>query len=212
MHELAGLPLWTPAELPELLLPSGVKRTRRAGMRGTAGLHPGERARKRGFVVTTLGGTVADLALVLDLDDFICALDSALRRGWIPSTQKLDRRQEAVLVEAMALANGLSESTLETRLRLLLVRAGVGPEVLQLRLFDATGNCFARVDMAWPSRRLAVEADGRETHELPKALFGDRRRQNLVSLANWTILRFMWSDVFYDPDWVVSQVRQALSG
>jgi very-short-patch-repair endonuclease len=83
---------------------------------------------------------------------------------------------------------------------------------LQLQLFDRDGSCFARLDMAWPSRRLAVEADGRERHDKPEALYRDRRRQNDVELAGWTVLRFTWNDVMRHPNWVVAQVRRALAG
>lgn len=211
VHKLGGLPLWTPAEKPQLLLPGGAKQAQREGMQTFSGLRSGESVVHRRFAVTTLGRTLADLALRLEFDDFICALDSALHKGWLPGQQKLSRRQAAVLKVALTLADGLSESTLETHCRLLLVRAGVGPEVLQLRLFDRNGICYARLDMAWPSRRLALEADGRETHDKPEALFTDRRRQNKVMLDDWTVLRFTWFDVMFDPDWVVSQVRAALA-
>ena len=211
VHKLGGLPLWTPAETPQVLLPAGGKWAQREGMQTFSGLRADERLMWRGLGVTTLGRTIADLALRLEFDDFICALDSALHKGWLLGNQKLSRRQAAVLKAALALANGLSESTLETRCRLLLVRAGVGPEELQLRLFNEAGICYARLDMAWPSHHLALEADGKETHDQPEALFKDRRRQNSVSLDDWTILRFTWFDVMFDPDWVVSQVRKALA-
>lgn len=211
VYELAGTSRWTSVEHPELLLPTGVKRTKRDGMRTYAGLLPADRTHKRGFAVTTLRRTMADLTLALALDDYICALDDALHRGWLPEPQTFTARQQSVFDVAMALANGLSESPLETHLRLLLLRAGLGPEVLQLNIFGSDGRFVARADMAWPSRKLVVEADGREPHERPKALFGDRRRQNLVSNAGWTVLRFTWSDVLYDPEWVISQIRQALS-
>jgi very-short-patch-repair endonuclease len=58
---------------------------------------------------------------------------------------------------------------------------------------------------------LAVEADGRDTHDRPEALYADRVRQNLIMLAGWRVLRFTWYDVMQRPDWVIAQVRQALS-
>jgi len=93
-----------------------------------------------------------------------------------------------------------------------LVRAGLSPETLQRQLFDRDGICFAHLDMAWPSRMLAVEADGREHHDKLDALYRDRTRQNRVVLAGWTVLRFTWSDILNRPAWVVAQVRQALAG
>jgi Protein of unknown function (DUF559) len=210
VHKLAGLPLWKPAELPAVILPAGTKRAQRSGMRTYYGLAPGQRIQRSGFWVTTLAGTVAQVAQTMAFDDLICLLDSALSRGWSIDDHPISRRRRVRLSLALAMADGRSESTLESHLRLLLVRAGVGPEVLQLELCR-DGRCYARLDMAWPSRKLAVEADGRETHEKPAALLEDRRRQNRIMIDKWTVLRFTWSDVRYDRDWVVSQVREALA-
>ena len=59
---------------------------------------------------------------------------------------------------ALALADGRSESTFETLVRLLLVRAGLAPETLQLEVFDQNGRLYARLDMAWPSVKVGLEA------------------------------------------------------
>jgi very-short-patch-repair endonuclease len=94
-------------------------------------------------------------------------------------------------------------------LRLLLVRAGLAPETLQLRLFRRDGVCYARLDLSWPSCLLAVEADGRETHDKPEALYQDRIRQNNLVLAGRTVLRFTSDDVYRRRHWVVAQVGAA---
>jgi len=111
----------------------------------------------------------------------------------------------------MALADARSESPLETYGRLLLVRAGLGPETLQFELRDGRGNAFARFDMAWPSARLAVEMDGREFHDDPDALYRDRSKANAATLEGWRVLRFTWYDVMRRPDWVIATVRSALT-
>jgi very-short-patch-repair endonuclease len=98
---------------------------------------------------------------------------------------------------------------LETRLRLVLMAAGLPPEELQFVLRSA-GRFVARLDMAWPSRRLAVEADGR-VHDQPQALYRDRDRQNDIVLAGWTVLRFTWADVVHRPTQVIARVRAALA-
>jgi very-short-patch-repair endonuclease len=86
----------------------------------------------------------------------------------------------------------------------------LAPETLQLRVFTRDGVYYARLDLAWPSCLLAVEADGRETHDKPAALYQDRVRQNNLMLAGWTVLRFTWDDVYRRPSWVVAQVSAAL--
>ena len=73
-----------------------------------------------------------------------------------------------------------------------------------------TGSATPGWISAWPSRRLAVEADGRETHDKPEALYQDRVRQNNLVLAGWTVLRFTWDDVHRRPHWVLAQIGAAL--
>ena len=211
LHQLSGLPRWIPSELPQLLVPGETKRAQRAGMRTSSGLRAGQASRLNGFCVTGLSQTVAAVALTLRLDDLVCLLDSALRNGWHLEAFPLSRRCRARLQAALLLADERSESALETLLRLLLVRAGLPPETLQLEL-TRDGYCYARLDLAWPSQMLAVEADGREHHDKPAALYRDRRRQNDLVLAGWTVLRFTWYDVIHQPQWVAGQVRAALAG
>lgn len=62
------------------------------------------------------------------------------------------------------------------------------------------------VDLAFPGLRLAVEFDGYEFHAGRAAFEADRRRQNALVLAGWTVLRFTWTTL---PE-LVSTVRRAL--
>ena len=164
VHQLWGLPVWNVREQPRLIFPVGVTHNPRAGLHRHSGLLPGEATVQDGLAVTTLVRTLHDLALVLALDELVCAIDSALRLGWVPGTVGPERGRRR-LAEALALADARSESPLETKARLLLVRAGLVPEDLQLIMKDARGRVWARWDMAWPSARVAVELDGREFHE-----------------------------------------------
>jgi hypothetical protein len=166
---------------------------------------------RAGFRITSLGQTVSQLCYDLTCDDLVCLLDSALHLGWDPTLHPLNRAKMAYLSAALALADGRSESALETLLRLLLVRAGVGPETLQLKLYDDRGRRIARLDMAWPSRMLAVEADGREFHDKVEALYRDRDRQNDVVIDDWRVLRFTWYDLIHRPARVLEKVRAALA-
>jgi very-short-patch-repair endonuclease len=204
VHKLVGLPQWTPAERPHLLLPGGRRYEARKGLRLRAGLHPGQATVRTGFPITTLDRTVADMAHLLSLDDLVCLVDSALHVHWHPTDPKPKLRA------ALTLADGRSESTFETLIRLLLVRAGIPPEALQFRVFDAEGREIARVDMAWPSLKLALEADGREHHDLPKALYRDRVRGNDLAHEGWITLRFTWADLQRDPQAIVKIVEKVL--
>lgn len=69
-----------------------------------------------------------------------------------------------------------------------------------------------RLDYAWPAARLAVEVDGYEDHSGLEAFGYDRRRQNVLVLAGWTVLRFTWADVRDRPGSVATQIGRALAG
>jgi very-short-patch-repair endonuclease len=204
LRKLGGLPIWTPDERPHLLLPAGRRYEARQGVSLRSGLKPGEATWRDRLPITTLDRTVTDMAQLLSLDDLVCLVDSALRVKWHPSDPKPKLRA------ALALSDGRSESTFETLIRLLLIRAGIPPEELQFKVYDAHGRQVARVDLAWPSVKLALEADGREHHDAPKALYRDRARGNDLANEGWTTLRVTWADLQGAPQGIVEMVDRAV--
>jgi very-short-patch-repair endonuclease len=64
-------------------------------------------------------------------------------------------------------------------------------------------------DVAFRSRHLACEIDGYEHHSSRLAFTADRRRQNDLTVAGWTVLRFSW-EMLNDEAAVVAAVRAAL--
>lgn len=208
VHHLAGLPRWTTDEWPHLILPAGRTFNRCNGLSLHSGLRPGERITRQGLPVTSLARTVFDMGTALALDDLVCLVDSAMRAGWRadPAAERMPRR----LRTALTLADKRSESTFETLVRLLLVRAGLAPETLQLKVFDKNGRLYARLDMAWPSVKVGLEADGREYHDLPQALHRDRVRANELADEGWKIFRCTWDDLVNHPERIITPVRNSL--
>lgn len=207
LHELQGLPLWHPSEPPALLLPSQRKRAQRRGMRlHWSTLADDEHEQLAGLSVTRVIRTLTDLRS-LSRPGLVSLIDSALQQD---KCSLGELQSVPALATALAVADGRAESPLETRLRLVLTSAGLPPAELQYVLRAPGGRFIARLDMAWPGRRLAVEADGR-VHNRPQALYRDRERQNDIVLAGWTVLRFTWEDVTRRPAQVVARVRAALA-
>lgn len=66
------------------------------------------------------------------------------------------------------------------------------------------------IDIAFVERRLAIEVDGWAWHCGVDRFVRDRRRQNALILAGWTVLRFTWHDLTSRPQVVVAQIRAAL--
>ena len=66
------------------------------------------------------------------------------------------------------------------------------------------------IDVAFVRERLAIEIDGWAWHHSPDRFQRDRTKQNDLTLAGWTVLRFTWFDLTSNPELVVHAVQQAL--
>jgi hypothetical protein len=66
------------------------------------------------------------------------------------------------------------------------------------------------VDCLWPAERLIVELDSYGYHGDPDAFETDRRRDVILTLAGYTVLRFTYERVTADPAGVVREVLAAL--
>jgi very-short-patch-repair endonuclease len=66
------------------------------------------------------------------------------------------------------------------------------------------------VDLAYPSARLALEADGYRYHSRRSQWQRDLRRRNELAAAGWTVLHFTWEDVRSGRRETVARVAAAL--
>lgn len=95
--------------------------------------------------------------------------------------------------EVAALADGLAESPRETRLRLLLLRAGLPAPVARYVVRDTHGS-VTRVDLAYPELRPAIEYD-RLWHGGREAFPADRRRADRMTGAGWVTVSVTTEDM-----------------
>lgn len=204
--------------LLEAVVPRGVVIPRRKGLVIREAMLPaGDRCRLDNKV-RCLRPTraVADLLRRLPLADAVVTADAS-QRARVCSDAEL--RQELVahaklrgVRQAFAvldLCDPKAESPPESRVRLLLRQAGLAP-VAQFDVADAAGKWIARVDLAFPSHKVAIEYDGREVHEREDVFTRDRRRQNDLVRAGWIVLRFSAEDLRRRPHTIVAQVCEAL--
>ena len=91
-------------------------------------------------------------------------------------------------------ADARAESPPESKVRLQLLEAGLAP-VPQFEVRH-NGRWLARVDLAFPELKIAIEYDGREFHTKENAFVRDRQRQNDLVSAGWIVLRFTASDLY----------------
>ncbi len=100
-----------------------------------------------------------------------------------------------------------AESPMETRLRWLLLEAGLPEPEVQTDLHDAQGRFVGRADLHYRRARLVIEYDGGNHRD---RLVEDNRRQNALINAGYRVLRFTASDVYNRAEIVEAVVRSAL--
>lgn len=94
-------------------------------------------------------------------------------------------------------------------MRLILVRAGLPEPELNPELRDEDGNFVARLDLAYPEYRVAVEYDGRQHAELAQ-FRRDADRWPAVAAQGWLLIRVVDHHLLDPVRGVVHPVSRAL--
>lgn len=163
--------------------------------------------------VTSLNRTLLDLCATLTQVEALVALDLACHANLIDidalclyADEARGRRGAARLRRLAGLA-AAAESPMETRLRWLLIEAGLPSPEVQTDLYDDWGELIGRADLFYPQANLVIEFDGGNHRD---RLVSDDRRQNSLHRAGFQILRFTTPDVYGRPSNVVALVTAAL--
>lgn len=110
---------------------------------------------------------------------------------------------------ALLLVRPGAESPKETELRLDMLRAGLPMPVLQHELREPDGTAWARLDLAYPSLKLAIEYDG-EQHRLDDAQYDrDVRRLRRLAAEGWLVIRVTKADLRLRRSVVLAQIAAA---
>jgi len=159
--------------------------------------------------------TAVDLIRRHGLEDGVVLLDRLVQAGLADlaavraAVAALPRcRGSRVARDVTRLADGLAESPQETRLRLLLHRAGLPAPVAQFRVFDDEG-LIGRVDFAYPDLKIAIEYDGL-WHAEPGQFAKDRKRLNRLSAAGWRGILVTAADVRH-PELLIARLVSELA-
>jgi hypothetical protein len=173
-----------------------------------------------GIPVTKPARTLLDLATVEPEAVIERCLDDLLRRHlvslsflerWLQDPRRRRHRGTKVLQRLVAAraTMGVTESPLETELLKLLQRSGLPIPMLQYVVEDH-GRFVARLDLAYPAARVAIEADGFRYHDGRKAFDSDRARGNDLQTLGWNVLRITSQHLAEDPIGVARWIRRAL--
>lgn len=174
---------------------------------------------RHGFAVISPAQTWTQLAAILNRDDVVVAGDHLVRRKrpWCTIAEL-----EAA-VASMGSARGArvarqalqdirigTDSPMETRLRLLLVAAGLPEPVIGHTVTDRNGDFVATPDLCYLQERIAIEYEG-AIHQTDARVYAeDIERRELLEDAGWLVIRVIKGHVFTNPGWLVERVRRAL--
>lgn len=154
---------------------------------------------REGIPVTRPVRTVVDLAGVVGgdvleeaVDDVLCRRLCRLDDLWVPA----GRRGAASLRTVVEAWNGdaLPAGVAEMRVVRGLLAVGLAQPVRQYEIW-AGGVLVARVDLAYPEHRLAIELDGFRWHAGRRPFRSDRLRRNRIEAAGWRLLEAAVEDI-----------------
>jgi hypothetical protein len=166
-----------------------------------------------GVRLTTPERTAADLARwAPTLTEAVVALDALSSTGRFDPEAITElvvpgSRGAARVPRVVELADRLSQSPMETRVRIAIVLAGLPPPVAQHRV--VLGSREFALDLAYPEVMLAVEYNGAD-HLRPDRALRDLEREQLLVAAGWRIIRFDAVTAMYYPRTIAARVRQEL--
>jgi predicted transcriptional regulator of viral defense system len=220
LHKLDG---FKPGGPVDVLLPAN-RRLSRADVvvHRTRDLPPEDRTRVGSIPVTTVARTLIDLGAVVSAEMVEEAFDGAERDRRVQRSD-VARRYTALRAPGRngiaAMTHVLPErvplqrvpwSVLERRFRRISNRAGVAPPLARFRVQLLDGS-IVELDFAFVDLLLAIELDGHGAHATRRARRADNRRANALADLGWTLRRFTYEEVMYEPAAVVSAVRSAVA-
>jgi hypothetical protein len=195
---------------------SAARRRRRIRPHRAPDLVPEEMVVVKGIRVTTVSRTVLDLAATVRGR----RLEQVVRRA--ARHRSFDLRDQRAVLDRHPRRRGAPELG-----RLLAALEGRGTddfrspmEIAFAQLCDDYGVprpvvngvvLGERVDFHWPGTTLVVETDGFAFHAMPTTFAEDRRRDQKLTLAGYTVVRLTWDQVTGDVQATAATVSTLLS-
>jgi hypothetical protein len=178
-------------------------------------LPDGDRAVASGIPVTSVARTLADLAGVASRRELRRAIDEAERLRLLDPAaveeiigRSRGKRGVAALAALLRHHSGpppITRSELERRFLDLCRDAGLPcPEANVV--IDGV-----EVDVVWPHRRLVAELDGYAYHRTRMAFEDDRKRDAMLQLSGYRVVRITYQRLHDEPGEVADLVRALLS-
>lgn len=217
-HETAAL-LWggsVPSSAPiHVRIPPG-ETLRVDGVRTHHGSGQLDVRWRRGVPVTSPETTFCDLAESLDLVQLVVLGDGLVRRsvtsptGLVAAASELSGRRGALAQRAAGLVRAGVDSPPESRLRMLVVLAGLPEPTVNHILRDPyTGDWLRRFELAYPELRIAIEYEGRHHRDDDEVWEVDIDRREDLDRRSWRIVQVISKGLYDNPLRTLHRIDQA---
>lgn len=171
---------------------------------------------RRGVRVSVLTDLFVELADELSLVELVVAGDWMVRRHGVRIKHLRQAAKDAsghagrLARKAASYVRARVDSPMETRLRMLIVLAGIPEPVVNMSVRDVDGEPVRRFDLSRHEVRVIVEYDGRHHVELIEQWESDLERREEIDDEGWRILVVVAHGVYTDPGRTVRRVFRLL--
>jgi hypothetical protein len=168
------------------------------------------------WLVTVPPRTFTDLGQTLGLLDLVAVGDAFVRQDLatpdvlVNAAQSARRPGVRLARRAAGLVRPRVDSATETRLRLLVVLAGLPEPETGLDVYDRYGAWIARPDLSYPKLRIAIEYDGRHHAESDRQWNKDIGRREHYDRAGWRLIVVTAKHLYRQPGPTVMRILDAL--
>jgi len=187
---------------------------------------PGDHVVERnGIPVTSAPRTALDCATLLDLERAMALIGDLLHRRLTTKDELCEllefmKQWPGSLQNKLAidLADGRCESVGEHRTLFMCWKQGLPRPTPQYKV-EKNGQVVARLDFAWPDRKVWLEFDGRVKYQAllrdgenaTDVVLREKEREKLIGrLTGWECIRITWADL-RRPEQTAAMIREVLS-
>jgi hypothetical protein len=160
--------------------------------------------------------TLVDLASLLPLVELVVVGDHLVRTGLATPRRLRDFCAASTQPGASAARAAVRyvrervDSPMESRLRMLIVLAGLPEPRVNLLVGDDDGVVKRKYDLCWPEIKLIVEYDGRQHVERIEQWESDVARREAIDDSGWRIIVILAADIYKTPGETLAKIHRVL--
>jgi very-short-patch-repair endonuclease len=170
----------------------------------------------RGIRTTDPIATFIDCAGMLSLVECVIVGDALVKKYDVSPAALLKACRESsdyyagLATAAAEFVRAGVDSPMETRLRMLIVLAGLPEPEVNVKLYREDGTWRRRFDLSYPRIKLIVEYDGRQHAEDKSQWEGDLERREEFDDEGYRILVVTSRGIFVEPERTLHRIRRQL--